>query len=90
MVILTVSEAAAFLKVSEDVLYPMLNRGEVPAGKIKGQWRLIQSDLVEHIRSQYNQADRQKDTEKCHTDAKGRNTGGSLSTEYAKVLGLKT
>ena len=90
MQILTVSEAAEFLKISEDVLYPMLNRGEIPAAKIKGQWRLIQSDLVEHIRSQYNLAPRQKEKEPCHTEEKGLNSGGSSSTEYARVLKLKT
>ena len=67
--VMTVAEAAAFLKVSDDVLYPMLARGEIPAGKVKGQWRLIEDDLLNWLRSQYSvKARAPSDVEVlCHT-----------------------
>ena len=90
--VMTVAEAAAFLKVSDDVLYPMLTRGEIPAGKVKGQWRLIEDDLLNWLRSQYSvKARAPSDVEVlCHTEGKEPVTGGSLSKEYASLLGLKT
>ena len=88
--VMTVAEAAAFLKVSDDVLYPMLARGEIPAGKVKGQWRLIEDDLLNWLRSQYSvRARAPSDVEVlCHTEGKEPVTGGSLSKEYASLLGL--
>ena len=90
--VMTVAEAAAFLKVSDDVLYPMLARGEIPAGKVKGQWRLIEDDLLNWLRSQYSvRARAPSDVEVvCHTEGKEPVTGGSLSKEYASLLGLST
>ncbi|MBI5900244.1 MAG: helix-turn-helix domain-containing protein [Rhodocyclales bacterium] len=90
--VMTVAEAAAFLKVSDDVLYPMLARGEIPAGKVKGQWRLIEDDLLNWLRSQYSMRARApSDVEVlCHTEGKEPVTGGSLSKEYASLLGLPT
>ena len=90
--VMTVAEAAAFLKVSDDVLYPMLVRGEIPAGKVKGQWRLIEEDLLNWLRSQYSVKVRApSDVEVlCHTEGKEPVTCGSLSKEYASLLGLPT
>ena len=45
MNILTVDQAADYLQVSQDTLYPMIKAGEVPAARVKGQWRLIQEDI---------------------------------------------
>jgi len=75
--VMTVAEAAAFLKVSDDVLYPMLARGEIPAGKVKGQWRLIEDDLLNWLRSQYSMRARApSDVEVlCHTEGKEPVTG---------------
>lgn len=93
MNIVTVQQAAKLLQVSDDVLYQMLARNEIPAGKIKGQWRLIQEDLIEWLRSQYHQnagAPSMKDHPKCRTVEKIAATGGLVSQEYESLLELRT
>lgn len=90
--VLTVAEAAAFLKVSDDVLYPMLVRGDIPGAKVKGQWRLIQDDLLNWIRSQYSVKARAPSPmeDVCHIEGKEAVSGGSLSREFDALLGQKT
>ena len=46
--ILTIKEAAALLKLTEKTVYSMAQRGEIPAFKIRGQWRSFfdRQDLV--------------------------------------------
>ena len=83
--ILTVAQAAAYLQVSDDVLYPLMVKGELPAGKVKGQWRLVREDLVSYIRAQYK-----KPGELCLTEGQGQASGGSSSAEYDSLLGLTT
>lgn len=91
MIFLTVKEASERLKVSSDVLYPMLVRGEIPAGKIRGQWRLIEEDLVDWLRKQYaSEHSSTENTRSCPTEEKEQTIGGSLSREYANLLGLPT
>jgi excisionase family DNA binding protein len=43
--ILTVSEVAGLLKVAEKTVYTMAQEGELPAFKVRGQWRFRRSDL---------------------------------------------
>lgn len=91
--ILTVSQAAEFLQVSDDTLYPMLTRGDIPAAKIKGQWRLIRQDLIDWMRSQYSKsaiAPSYPMEKACHTEEKVQISGGSPSAEYVSLLGLTT
>jgi excisionase family DNA binding protein len=38
--VLTIEEAAKYLKVSEDVIRRMIKDGELRATKIRGQWRI--------------------------------------------------
>ena len=38
--VLTIKEVAALLKLAEKTVYSMANAGEIPAFKIRGQWRI--------------------------------------------------
>ena len=43
--ILTVSEVAGLLKVAEKTVYTMAQQAELPAFKVRGQWRVRRTDL---------------------------------------------
>ena len=43
--ILTLPEVAVLLKVAEKTVYTMAQRGEIPAFKVRGQWRFKRDDL---------------------------------------------
>ena len=43
--ILTIKEVAALLKVADKTIYSMAQRGEIPAFKVRGQWRLRRQDI---------------------------------------------
>ena len=47
--ILTLPEVALLLKVAEKTVYTMAQRGQLPAFKVRGQWRFKRSDLDEWI-----------------------------------------
>lgn len=50
--ILTIKEAAALLKLTEKTVYSMAQRGEIPAFKIRGQWRIRRLDYDDWIAEQ--------------------------------------
>ena len=50
--ILTLPEIAQLLKVAEKTVYTMAQKGEIPAFKVRGQWRLKRVDLDEWIERQ--------------------------------------
>ncbi len=43
--ILTLKEVAALLKVAEKTVYTMAQRAELPAFKVRGQWRFKLADI---------------------------------------------
>jgi len=43
--LLTLHEVADLLKVAEKTVYTMAQRRELPAFKVRGQWRFKQTDL---------------------------------------------
>lgn len=43
--ILTIKEVAALLKLAEMTVCAMANAGELPAFKIRGQWRIRRTEL---------------------------------------------
>lgn len=51
MNILTLKEAADFLKISHHTLREMAQRKEVPGFKLGGSWRFTLGDLQNHIES---------------------------------------
>ena len=50
--ILTVLEVAALLKVADKTVYTMAQKGEIPAFKVRGQWRFRRLDIDAWIQEQ--------------------------------------
>jgi excisionase family DNA binding protein len=50
--ILTLPEVASLLKVAEKTVYTMAQRAEIPAFKVRGQWRFKRVDLDRWIELQ--------------------------------------
>lgn len=50
--ILTLLEVAQLLKVAEKTVYTMAQKGELPAFKVRGQWRFKRVDLDQWIEQQ--------------------------------------
>lgn len=50
--ILTVQEVAALLKVADKTVYTMAQKGEIPAFKVRGQWRFRRTDIDTWIEQQ--------------------------------------
>ena len=47
--ILTLDEAAKFLKIGRNTLYSLARTGEVPARKMGREWRFVSSALVDWL-----------------------------------------
>ena len=43
--VLTIKEVAALLKLADKTVYAMANAGEMPAFRIRGQWRIRRAEL---------------------------------------------
>lgn len=50
--ILTLPEVAQLLKVAEKTVYTMAQKGEIPAFKVRGQWRFQRTDIEQWIEVQ--------------------------------------
>jgi excisionase family DNA binding protein len=50
--IMTVSEVADYLKISEVTTYKFVQEGKIPGFKIGRHWRVKRSDLTEFIEKQ--------------------------------------
>ena len=50
--ILTIKEVAAILKLAEKTVYSMAQNGELPAFKVRGQWRLRRVDFDQWVAEQ--------------------------------------
>ena len=50
--VLTIKEVAALLKLAEKTVYSMAQRGELPAFKVRGQWRIRRTELDRWIDEQ--------------------------------------
>jgi excisionase family DNA binding protein len=50
--ILTIKDVAAILKLAEKTVYSMAQDGEVPAFKVRGQWRIRRVDFDNWIAKQ--------------------------------------
>ena len=50
--VLTIKEVAALLKLAEKTVYSMANTGELPAFKIRGQWRIRKLKLDQWMDAQ--------------------------------------
>ena len=47
--LLTLSQAASILKVSQKTLHRMIQKGPIPAFKIGNQWRILESRFEEWL-----------------------------------------
>jgi excisionase family DNA binding protein len=47
--VLTIKEVAALLKLADKTVYAMAQAGEIPAFKIRGQWRIKRAELDQWI-----------------------------------------
>jgi excisionase family DNA binding protein len=50
--VLTIKDVAAILKLAEKTVYSMAQDGELPAFKIRGQWRIRRIDFEKWIARQ--------------------------------------
>lgn len=50
--VLKLKDVAALLKVGEKTVYSMAQAGELPAFKVRGQWRFTRKDLDSWIEKQ--------------------------------------
>jgi excisionase family DNA binding protein len=50
--VLTIKEVAALLKLAEKTVYAMAQAGEIPAFKIRGQWRIKRAEFDRWIDAQ--------------------------------------
>lgn len=50
--ILTLPEVAQLLKVADKTVYTMAQKGELPAFKVRGQWRFKRADIDGWIEAQ--------------------------------------
>jgi excisionase family DNA binding protein len=58
--ILTLKEVADLLRVAEKTVYTMAQRKDLPAFKVRGQWRFRRDDIDRWIDQQTQQSDRGK------------------------------
>lgn len=59
--ILKVVEIAALLKVADKTVYTMAQQGELPAFKVRGQWRFRRADIDGWMASQVARATKKAD-----------------------------
>ena len=52
--VLKIKDVAALLKVGEKTVYSMARTGELPAFKVRGQWRFSRKDIDSWIEQQKN------------------------------------
>ncbi|MCG7874766.1 MAG: helix-turn-helix domain-containing protein [Candidatus Thiodiazotropha taylori] len=52
--VLKIKEVASLLKVGEKTVYSMAQTGELPAFKVRGQWRFSRKDIDAWIEQQKN------------------------------------
>jgi len=50
--VLTIRDLARLLKVGEKTIYTMAQTGELPAFKVRGQWRFAKKDIDQWIEAQ--------------------------------------
>ena len=48
--VMTLEEAAGFLKVSETTVYQLLRDGQLKARKVGREWRFLKSELVTYLK----------------------------------------
>jgi excisionase family DNA binding protein len=54
--LLTIAEAAGILKISKRTLHRMIQHKQIPAFKVGGQWRILESRFNDWVRDEENGA----------------------------------
>jgi excisionase family DNA binding protein len=54
--LLTLAEAAIILKISKRTLHRMIQHRQIPAFKVGGQWRILESRFQEWVQEEENLA----------------------------------
>jgi len=54
--LLTLAEAAGILKISKRTLHRMIQHRQIPAFKVGGQWRILESRFQEWVQEEENLA----------------------------------
>ncbi len=54
--LLTLAEAAIILKISKRTLHRMIQHRQIPAFKVGGQWRILESRFQEWVEYEENSA----------------------------------
>ena len=54
--LLTLAEAATILKISKRTLHRMIQHRQIPAFKVGGQWRILESRFQELVQEEENLA----------------------------------
>lgn len=52
--LLTLAEAASILKISKRTLHRMIQHHQIPAFKVGGQWRILESRFQEWVEDEEN------------------------------------
>ncbi len=52
--LLTLAEAAIILKISKRTLHRMIQNRQIPAFKVGGQWRILESRFQEWVQDEEN------------------------------------
>jgi len=52
--LLTLAEAASILKISKRTLHRMIQHRQIPAFKVGGQWRILESRFQEWVQDEEN------------------------------------
>lgn len=52
--LLTLAEAATILKISKRTLHRMIQHRQIPAFKVGGQWRMLESRFQEWVEDEQN------------------------------------
>jgi excisionase family DNA binding protein len=52
--LLTLAEAASILKISKRTLHRMIQHKQIPAFKVGGQWRILESRFHEWVQEEEN------------------------------------
>lgn len=75
--LLTIDELAAFLRLSKETVYKMAQRGEIPAIKLRAQWRFDQEQIDQWLRENSN---RRFDDQPVQAEPTNRNPAQETET----------
>ena len=67
--VLTIKQVAEYLQVTEKTIYTLVQEGDLPAFKVRGQWRFKEEDLEKWIEE--NKKNLKKKRSNTTTNLKG-------------------